>query len=247
MGIFNLFKGGKGKEVFENFFQVDIHSHLLYGLDDGASDVETSISLIRALSGLGFKKLITTPHIMGDFYKNDPDKILNRLSELRERILHEGIDISLEAAAEYFLDEFLIKKLEKDEPLLTFGETYLLFETGFMVEPAGLKEAIFLMTSSGYKPVLAHPERYIFLYQDFSKYKDLKDRGVLFQLNLNSLSGYYSPASKKIAEKLIDHKMIDFVGTDCHGERHLEAFQRTLHERYFEKLKALHILNNTLL
>lgn len=231
----------------DNFLEVDVHSHLLPGIDDGAVDLDQSIALIKELVHLGYKKIITTPHIMGDHYRNTPEIIHNKLALVREEIKKQNIQVELDAAAEYYLDENLIKLLANNQPLLTFGDKYLLFETSFLNEPVQLKEVIFQIASSGYKPMLAHPERYLYMYDSFKKYEDLYDRGCLFQLNLNSLSGYYNKTAQKIAEKLIDAQMVNLVGTDCHGFRHLEALKKSHIEKSFAKLKDLNLINYQLL
>ncbi|MFN6943723.1 MAG: tyrosine-protein phosphatase [Cytophagaceae bacterium] len=224
-----------------------MHSHLLPGLDDGAETLEDSMELIREFVNLGFKKLITTPHIMGDFYKNTPEGIHEKLNLVREQIKKENLDISLDAAAEYYLDEWFIKKLDKPENLLSFGNKYLLFETSYINEPVHLDEAIFQIKSSGFQPVLAHPERYTYLYSDFKKFIALFEKGIYFQLNLNSLSGYYSKTAQIYAQKLVDNNMVNFVGTDCHGIRHMHAFKKTISNKYYNKLLDLPLLNNELL
>jgi protein-tyrosine phosphatase len=229
----------------------DMHSHLLPGLDDGAETVEHSLDLLRALRGLGFRKLVMTPHIMGDFYKNTPEGIRAALKLLREAAAAAGLqDVALECAAEYYLDEFLGRKLADGTEMLTFGgdKRYLLFETSYMNEPLNLFDIIFEMKAQGYQPVLAHPERYTYLYGRFAEIEKMRrDYGVLLQVNLNSLAGYYSPAAKKVAEQLIDGELVDFVGTDTHHLRHTDTLaQRTLTQPYMEKLLRLPLLNNTL-
>ncbi|WP_233454843.1 tyrosine-protein phosphatase [Hymenobacter negativus] len=230
---------------------VDMHSHLLPGLDDGAETVEHSLDLLRALRGLGYRKLVMTPHIMGDFYKNTPEGIRAALKRLREAAAAAGLhDVALECAAEYYLDEFLGRKLADGTEMLTFGgdKRYLLFETSYMNEPLNLFDTIFEMKAQGYQPVLAHPERYTYLYGRFAEIEKMRhDHGVLLQVNLNSLAGYYSPAAKKVAEQLIDGELVDFVGTDAHHLRHTDTLaQRTLPQPYMEKLLKLPLLNNTL-
>ncbi|GAB4341637.1 MAG: capsular polysaccharide biosynthesis protein [Flammeovirgaceae bacterium] len=248
--IFSFFKKNKLQKDSSISIEMpvaDMHSHLLPSIDDGAKDLEHSLSLIKELIDLGYKKLITTPHIMQDFYKNTPEIILEKLQIVREALLKEKISIEIDAAAEYYLDEYLMEKLRKQEKLLTFGKNYLLFETSFMNASSYLNEAIFLMQSSGYRPIFAHPERYVYL---FDKYKDLmniRDKGVYLQINLNSLSGYYSKESKKVAEKLIEDKAVDFVGTDCHHEKHINSLHESRKSKYFEKLMSLPLLNSSLL
>ncbi|MFD2719725.1 tyrosine-protein phosphatase [Hymenobacter monticola] len=229
----------------------DMHSHLLPGLDDGAETVEHSLDLLRALRALGYRKLVMTPHIMGDFYKNTPEGIRAALQLMREAATAAGLtDVELSCAAEYYLDEFLGRKLADGTEMLTFGgeKRYLLFETSYMNEPLNLYEIIFEMKSQGYRPVLAHPERYTYLYGRFAEIEKMRrDYDVLLQVNLNSLAGYYSPGAKKVAEQLIDGGLVDFVGTDTHHLRHTDTLlRRTVPQPYLEKLLKLPLLNNTL-
>ena len=229
----------------------DMHSHLLPGLDDGAATLADSLALLRELRTLGFRRLVMTPHIMGDFYKNTPEGIRAALARLREAAAAEGLgDVVLECAAEYYLDEFLGRKLEDGTEMLTFGgaRRYLLFETSYLNEPLNLFETIFELQARGYRPVLAHPERYTYLYGRLADIEKLRrDYGVLLQINLNSLAGYYSPAAQKVAEQLIDAQLVDFVGTDTHHLRHTAALGRkTAASPYFRKLLALPLLNQTL-
>jgi len=231
--------------------EVDMHSHLLPGLDDGAETIEHSLELLQALRALGYRKLVMTPHIMGDFYKNTPAGIRAALQLLREAAAGAGLgDVELECAAEYYLDEFLGRKLTDGTEMLTFGgdKRYLLFETSYMNEPLNLFDIIFELKAQGYTPVLAHPERYTYFYGRFAEIERLRrDYGVLLQVNLNSLAGYYSPAAKKVAEQLIDGGLVDFVGTDTHHLRHTDTLlRRTLPLPHLEKLLQLPLLNNTL-
>lgn len=229
----------------------DMHSHLLPGLDDGAATLDDSLALLRELRALGFQRLVMTPHIMGDFYKNTPEGIRAALARLREAAAAAGLgDVALECAAEYYLDEFLGHKLADGTEMLTFGgaQRYLLFETSYMNEPLNLFEIIFEMQAQGYRPVMAHPERYTYLYGRFADIEKLRsDYGVLLQINLNSLAGYYSLAAQKVAEQLIDAQLVDFVGTDTHHLRHTATLGRkTAAAPYFSRLLELPLLNKTL-
>lgn len=229
----------------------DMHSHLLPGLDDGAETLAHSLDLLRELRALGFRKLVMTPHVMGDFYKNTPEGIRAALALLQVAAAEAGLaDVALECAAEYYLDEWLGHKLANGTELLSFGgaKRYLLLETSYLNEPFNLQATIFELKAAGYCPVLAHPERYVYLYGRFAELEKLRQEyGVLLQLNLNSLAGYYSPAARKVAEKLVDAGLVDFVGTDTHHLRHTAMLaKKTQHLPYFRKLLALPLLNTTL-
>ncbi len=224
-------------------FGTDIHSHLIPGIDDGAPDMEASIEMIKKFKELGFKKIVTTPHVMCDYYKNTPDKILKGLDEVRNELSKQNIDIDISAAAEYNLDDGLAELIEKKE-ILTIGDNYVLFELPFMSEPPNFQEIVFNFQMAGYKLILAHPERYSYWYSDFDKYEELKAKGILLQLNLLSLTGHYSPQTKKIAEKMIDANLIDAVGTDCHRIEHLMMLEDHLTLPYIHKLAQIDNLFN---
>src|SRR5688500_9845891 len=155
----------------------DMHSHLIPGIDDGSPDMETSIHLIRGMGELGFKKLITTPHIMWDMYKNREKDILDKLEVLRAAVKAAGLDIEIQAAAEYFLDEHVAGLLKNNEPLMCISENKVLVEFSLAHSPMNLKDILFEMRMQEYVPVVAHPERYIYLENARSFYEELKDIG----------------------------------------------------------------------
>ncbi len=222
----------------------DVHSHLLPGIDDGVKNIEESIEVIQYLSSLGFKKLITTPHIMSDYYKNTPEIIREKLDEVRVAITAAHIPIEIEAAAEYYLDEIFYKKIINEEELLTFGKNHILFETSFTVEPMLLKEVLFKLNSNGYIPVFAHPERYQYLHENKQLLNDLIDQGLLFQLNILSLTGYYSKQVQKMAEQLINRNAIAFVGSDCHNIMQARELKKAYSSKLAHKIDVANLLNH---
>lgn len=226
--------------------KVDIHSHLIPAIDDGIQSIDQGLEILREMASLGYEKVITTPHTMPGSYDNTPEIILDGLAKMKSAIQEEGISITMEAATEYYMDDIFLHKLENDEPLMTFGKNYVLFETGFISPPPFMKEAIFLMNIKGYKPVYAHPERYEYLIQDKELLEEIIDRDVVFQLNLGSLAGAYGKPVQKFAEKLVDQKVVRMVGTDCHHMGHIDALKKTIQSKYYQKLMQLELLNNTL-
>ncbi|MEQ8244511.1 MAG: CpsB/CapC family capsule biosynthesis tyrosine phosphatase [Fulvivirga sp.] len=239
--MFNIFKK---KEVAIPELGVDLHSHLLPGVDDGVQSFDESLDLLKRFEAIGYKKVITSPHIMSDFYDNKESDLKRIHESLKEKIKENQINISLELAAEYYLDDQLIERLSnKEEEFLTFGNNYLLFETSFMNEPLYLKEFIFKAKSIGINPVLAHPERYSYLQNNSVLLEDLINRQVLFQININSLSGYYSKPIKIFAQKLIDAKVVHFIGSDCHNHKHFEVLESSRKTKYFRKALELPLLN----
>ena len=222
----------------------DIHSHMLAAIDDGVRSTDEALAIIRVFQEAGYKKMITTPHVMQDYYRNDSTIILKRLDELRKYLVEQGVAFEIQAAAEYYLDETLSRKIEDREPLLVFGNHYLLFETNMINEPYSLKDFIFKVTTAGYKPVLAHPERYA--YMTLEKADDLRDRGVLFQTNILSIIGYYSKPIQRLAQQFIDLRWIDLLGSDCHNIQQAGLLQQAQKNKYFQKALDLPLLNHTL-
>jgi len=251
MSFFNKIFGKKeNKELREpinlSILHTDIHSHLIPGIDDGSKTMEESVLLIREMHSLGYKKLITTPHIMSDYYKNTPEIILNGLEKLKEAIAKENIDIEIEAAAEYMLDDGFKEKLKAGN-LLTFGNNYILVEMSYMTEFPNLSTILFELQTEGYKVVLAHPERYNYWHHTFHKYQELRDRDVYLQMNINSLTGWYSPESRKIAKKLLENDMIQFLGSDLHNEQYLNELKKSKYSFTLkEYIENESILNKTL-
>lgn len=237
MGIFGLFGKKKSSSTADiGSLRVDMHSHLIPGIDDGSPDMESSIDMIRKFSELGYTKLITTPHVMSDYYRNTPEIILTGLEDLRQACRVAGIEIELEAAAEYYYDDTLMQKLKMKETLLTFGDKYLLFEFSFHAAPNQTDELIFEMLTQGYKPVLAHFERYGFYAGNTEIAEKFREQGVLIQMNLNSLGGHYGPFVQKMAESMVSKGLVDFAGSDCHRLDHLHILERNL------KLPSMHRL-----
>ena len=240
--ISKISRAFKKKKTFT--YSTDIHSHLLPGIDDGSKSMDESIELIRRLKGLGFNKLITSPHVMHHRYPNSSTTILSGLADVREELKKQNIDIELESAAEYYLDEHFMELLNKKD-ILTFGDNYLLFEMSYSSKPVNLESTVFEMKVAGYRPVLAHPERYMFMHNDFSIYEKLKEQGVLFQVNLNSFNGYYSKPVQKVVLKLMEKGYIDFIGSDTHKTKHLEYFKKNLNSKIMRKIFEKNVILNS--
>ena len=241
--MINLFRR---KKVFDSPLTVDIHSHLLPGLDDGVATTEEAIEVLRFFQSLGYKKVITTPHVMPEFYPNTKEIIEGALEELKLAVKDTEIDIEVEAAAEYYLDESFLTLLETPDKLMHFGKNYLLFETPYINEPAFLKEAIFKINALGLQPVMAHPERYIYIQANMGYLEELAARNVLFQCNINAIQGYYSPAAEKTIKFMIKNDLVSFLGSDCHNMKHANILKQSMRDRYFGKATKRNLRNNTL-
>lgn len=226
------------KDFFPEGF-VDIHSHLLPGIDDGAKDLDDSIALIQKMSSYGIKNFITTPHILGDLYPNTPKIINDKLKIVKNELLKRNItDVSISAAAEYMIDEQFSELIEEGN-LLTLKDNLVLVEMSYLSPPYNLYEVLFQLQLKGYKPILAHPERYFTYHNDFKSYTKLKNAGCLFQLNLLSLTEQYGNHVQKTSYKLLKENMYDFVGTDTHHDGHLELLESVSTEKNLIKIRTL--------
>lgn len=225
---------------------VDVHSHVIPGIDDGAKDMKESLTLLRALKDEGYKKIITTPHIMVDAYYNTPQSIMQGLELLKKEALNAGIDIEIEAAAEYYLDDGFLKHLHRDDVLLINNE-YLLFETSYIAKPLYFEEMITEIINAGYKPLFAHPERYRYI-QNLADYKEMKAMGIFFQVNLNSFGGHYGKDAKIKANFLNKSGFIDLLGSDTHHLKQVKTVGKIKKTKLFRTIFTNNIiLNNALL
>lgn len=236
MGLFSFFSRKKNEKKDHNInislVKTDIHAHLLPALDDGSPDLETSLKMIAGMKALGYEKLVCTPHVMHGYYQNSSEDILTAFQELQQAVKKAAIAVELEVAAEYNFDKELLTRLEEND-ILSFGNNdyrYLLFELSYFNEPMGLSDLIDTIKKKGYVPVLAHPERYPYFSENRDKYHDLQAKGVLFQMNINSLSGLYSPRAKAAAQWLISQEMVQFIASDAHRLEHVELLDDSFKE-----------------
>ncbi len=225
---------------------VDVHAHILPQLDDGATDVEQSVAIIKSMYAMGYRKIIATPHIMSGYYNNAPEDILQALYVLKSVLKRRNIEMEVEAAAEYYLEDELFRLIERNE-ILSFGgdKKYLLFEASFVTRPSYILESVIKIKQAGYTPVLAHPERYINL-NDIEILNRLAFNGVLFQINIGSLSGYYSKQTQEFAEMLVKNKLVAFFGTDVHNEAQLDSIKAAYELPFFQTAIKQNLLNNSL-
>ena len=237
MGLFGFFSAKPKNRLALDLskIKVDMHSHLIPGIDDGSQNMEETIAMLAKFEALGFSKIITTPHIKHPSYPNSSAIILSGLNEVRNQMKELGISLTLEAAAEYFYDESFLEKV-KSRDLLTFGDNYVLFEFSFYHTPTFVDVLFDELIKAGYKPVIAHFERYLYFLGSIEKAVEWRKRGVNIQVNLLSLTGHYGMEIKKQAEMLLDACEFDFIGTDCHRIEHLTILEENLTLPYFEKL-----------
>lgn len=236
--MLNLFKH-KLKELHEDIdlsvLKTDIHSHFIPKVDDGSKSMEESIYLLKQMEKFGYKKVITTPHVYYNSFSEGISILDEKLKELKRNAQFNGVKLEIEVSGEYLLDDDISERVNNKQ-IKTFGENYLLIEFPMNTEPMGYEKWLFYLQLAGFNLILAHPERFLYFYENKNKYVGLKDRGILFQMNIASLSGYYGNKVKEVAEYLINEGMIDLVGSDCHGQRHIDAIKHTLRSPLLKQL-----------
>ena len=206
---------------------VDIHSHLLPGIDDGAKDLNDSIKLIQKMSSYGIQNFRTSPHVLQEVWENSSETIQQKADVLRTELKARGLDhINITAGAEYMMDQNFSKLLAKND-ILTLKDNYVLVEMSFFNAPYNLYDVLFEIQHKGYIPVLAHPERYKYYHQHFEEYQKLMDAGCLLQLNILSLAKeQYGKPVYETALKLLKENKYTFVGSDTHHGRHLNLMEK---------------------
>jgi tyrosine-protein phosphatase YwqE len=224
---------------------VDIHNHILPGIDDGAKTVEESIALIKAFDELGMQHFIATPHIFPALYPNNSETIRKAHQQLMEALLEQRMtQVSIVPSAEHMIDDSFDELLSQ-EGVMPLKDGFLLVEMSYLQPSLNFNEAIVQITQKGLTPVLAHPERYMYLHQTPYKYREYKQKGILFQLNMLSLGPYYGKDVQKMARQLLEDGMIDFIGTDTHSLKHLKAISEIqIKEKEADRL--LPVIQNTI-
>lgn len=245
--MFNFFNKEIPLNDMFNSEYIDIHSHILPGIDDGSKSVEMSIELLTKMKEYGVVNFVFTPHILEGVWENTPSIINKSFEKLQNAVSKytDLSDLSMRYAAEYMLDNNF-QKILKNKDILTIKDSFVLIEMSYLNPPINLFEMLFDIQMAGYKPILAHPERYNFLHNNFDEYHKLKDAGCKFQVNLLSLTNYYGQHVNKAAVKLIKNNLIDFVGSDAHHHNHLNALQKIGDKKILKNIIPL-IKNNSLL
>ncbi len=236
MGLFN--KKIDIKDLYPNDY-VDIHSHLLPGIDDGAKNLEDAIDLIDKMQSYGITNFRVSPHVLGDVWENSSTTIKETESLLKKELIARGYhNINLHASAEYMMDANFSDLLANND-IIPLKDKYILVEMSFFSPPFDLDDILFQIQLKGYIPILAHPERYNFYHNNFSQYEKLIEAGCLFQLNILSLTEQYGNKVTKIAHKLLKKEMYTFVGTDTHHKRHLKLMEKLANQKTKKLLTPL--------
>ncbi|MCU0341317.1 MAG: capsular biosynthesis protein [Spirosomaceae bacterium] len=226
-------------------FAVDVHAHVLPGLDNGPATLDESIVLLQEMAAYGVRKVVATPHIMGDFYNNTNEGILFAYQQLKSALASRNINIEVEVAAEYYLDVSLVAKIESQQPLLLIANKYLLFETNIIGIPLFLNEVLQMLNARGIVPVMAHPERYHYLQQDFGIVRQLRDHGVLFQVNIGAWQHSHF-ATRQLAERLVQEGMVSLMGSNVHNAREWAQASDALRTKTYAKAVEYGLLNQKL-
>ena len=231
--MFDIFRR-KSKELPQLFFHTDIHCHLIPGIDDGQHDAVSAAGFVASEARWGIKRVFCTPHITQGSFENTPEIIAGAFGRLQQAVTDAGVDVELDYSAEHRLDGFFRQQLEAGK-LRPLPGGHLLVENSFMQEAWNLDQTLFDLQVRGFKPVLAHPERYPYYYNDRARYDVIHNAGTMFQINLLSLAGYYGKEEKRMAEWLIERGLVDFVATDMHSRRHCEAIEAYMAGKDFRR------------
>ena len=217
----------------------DYHSHILPGVDDGVKKMEVSLKVLERYEQLGIVEVWCTPHIMEDI-PNTTAALKARFAELCEA--YHG-PVKLHLAAEYMMDALFEERLQQND-LLPLGDqgNRLLVETSYFTPPMDLDAILNQVIQKGYYPVLAHPERYVYMGKE--RYTALKDKDILFQLNLSSLGGAYGSEAKEKARWLLKHNCYNLAGSDLHSLHNMEYWSTRAPRALRKLLQQMEINDN---
>lgn len=196
---------------------IDMHNHILYGIDDGCKTIEESIETIKNMKKIGFNSIVLTPHYIEDSsFKANNSLKLERLEILKEELLKNNIDVNLFLGNEIFINESINELIINKEIRSINNTRYILIELPFNNQILNLDDYLYELKLKGYKIIIAHPERYTYFKDNYEEARKLYDSGVLFQVNYGSIIGQYGSSSLKLVKKLLKDDMVDFISTDIH-------------------------------
>ncbi len=196
---------------------IDMHNHILYGIDDGCKTIEESIETIKNMKKIGFNSIVLTPHYIEDSsFKANNNLKLQRLEILKEELLKNNIDVNLFLGNEIFINESINELIINKEIRSINNTRYILIELPFNNQILNLDDYLYELKLKGYKIIIAHPERYTYFKDNYKEARKLYDSGVLFQVNYGSIIGQYGSSSLKLVKKLLKDDMVDFISTDIH-------------------------------
>ena len=232
--MFNLFKK-KSKESPKLFYHTDMHCHILPGVDHGSQDIDQSLEMLRAEIDMGISHVILTSHVTAETFENTPETLTAAFETLKKAVEEEGLPVDLDVSAEYRIDEYWNREYEAGH-LLPMPGNRILLENSFVQELIGIDKMMFDLQVKGYRPILAHPERYRYYYDRKDRYKSLHSASVKFQVNILSLEGYFGRGARETALWLIDNNLCDMLGSDMHSMDHAHIIQDYIASRAWRKL-----------
>ena len=244
MGILSLFKKQyTPKPIFEAL-GTDMHCHLIPRVDDGSKCIEESIECLNTLKAVGYKKVIITPHFQHPRFDNDEDDIRQRYEEVKRQAAEAGVEIEIAGiGGEYRIDSGFKNRLENPR-FLKVGGKYVLVEFSLHQQMMGVDEMIFDMQMNGYEVILAHPERYPYLNVHSSEIIKMRELGVAFQVNILSLNNFYGESAMRKGFEYIEKGMSEYLGTDTHNMRYIQALMETAENKEVQKVLKNHKFKN---
>lgn len=197
---------------------IDIHSHILYNVDDGSKTIENTIDILKKAEQAGFSDIVLTPHYIENYYENSKSFIKRKISDLKQEIYKQDIIVELHHGNEIMLTENTPELLKRSRIATIANSRYVLFEIPFSNKMLNLGQIVYVLRANGYIPILAHPERYAFIQENPNEIIDIIKLGVLIQSNYGSFMGQYGRTAKEVAELLLENHLIHFLGTDTHRQ-----------------------------
>lgn len=232
--MFNIFQR-KPKKDAKLFYTTDVHSHILPGVDHGSQSVEESLEMLQAQLDMGISHVMCTSHVTAETFENTPESLTAAYEELKNAIAREGLPINIYVSAEYRIDEYWTQEYEAGH-LLPLPGNHVLLENSFAQELIGIDNMMFELQVKGYRPILAHPERYRYYNDRRDRYKTLHNASVKFQINILSLAGYFGKGARERALWLIQNNLCDMLGSDMHNMEHAQIIKEYIGSRDWRKL-----------
>ena len=226
---------------------VDIHSHILPGIDDGSSDIEETITMVKEAYKSGFTKIISTSHYYLRHYEVNESIRIECINEINNRLKEIGCDMQVFPGSEIYFTNDIINLLADHEASSMNSSRYVLFETSFIEQPDNFIDVVYSLLSNNYIPILAHPERYKYVQKDPNILLELLELGVLLQSNYGSIIGQYEKEAQKTVKLLLKNNFIHFLGSDAHRKdttypyipRVIEELEDIISERKIEELTEI--------
>lgn len=196
---------------------VDIHSHVLPGVDDGAQNIQEALAMLRQASEEGIRELFVTPHYRQGRYRTGAAAVKERTARLQEAAEKEHISIQLYTGTEIYYRNGLEERLEKGELSVMNNTEYVLVEFSPMEEYFYIRNAAEELLGAGYRPILAHAERYRAFCSDIKKLEEIRSMGAEIQINAGSVTGAFGLGTKGFVRQILKKELADYLGTDAHG------------------------------